>query len=102
VAARAITVEQLGGHVPDRRVLLARVLTDLAPLLVLWAVDPGELHARYRTRLGTLGRQVRVELGDRELTGTAVDVTPDGLVIRLGDGTDEVVLVGDVVHLRPA
>jgi BirA family biotin operon repressor/biotin-[acetyl-CoA-carboxylase] ligase len=101
VAAGAITVEQLGGHVVDRRVLLARVLTDLAPLLVLWAVDQGELHARYRTNLGTLGRRVRVELGDRELTGTAVDVTPDGLVIRLEDGTDEVVLAGDVVHLRP-
>jgi BirA family biotin operon repressor/biotin-[acetyl-CoA-carboxylase] ligase len=101
VAAGAITVEQLGGHVVDRRVLLAQVLTDLAPLLVLWVFDPGELHARYRTHLGTLGRRVRVELGDRELTGTAVDVTPDGLVIRLEDGTDEVVLAGDVVHLRP-
>jgi BirA family biotin operon repressor/biotin-[acetyl-CoA-carboxylase] ligase len=102
VAARAITVEELGGRVLDRRVLLARLLADLAPLLVLWTRDPDELQARYRTGLATLNRRVRVELGERELTGTAVDVTPDGLVVRLDDGTEEVVLVGDVVHVRPA
>ena len=102
VAARAITVEELGGRVVDRRVLLARLLADLAPLLVLWIRDPDELRARYRSRLDTLGRLVRVELGDRELTGTAVDVTSEGLVVRLDDGTEEVVLVGDVVHLRGA
>jgi BirA family biotin operon repressor/biotin-[acetyl-CoA-carboxylase] ligase len=101
VAARAITVEELGGRVLDRRVLLTRMLADLAPLLLLWIRDPDELQARYRSRLGTLGRRVRVELGDRQLTGTAVDVTPEGLVVRLDDGTEELVLVGDVVHLRP-
>jgi BirA family biotin operon repressor/biotin-[acetyl-CoA-carboxylase] ligase len=102
VAARAITMEELGGHVVDRRVLLARMLTDLAPLLALWAADPHELEARYRTRLATLARRVRVDLGNRELAGTAVDVTPEGLVVRLDDGTDQVVLTGDVIHLRPA
>jgi BirA family biotin operon repressor/biotin-[acetyl-CoA-carboxylase] ligase len=102
VAARAVTVEELGGRAVDRRVLLARLLADLAPLLVLWIRDSDELRARYRSRLDTLGRLVRVELGDRELTGTAVDVTSEGLVVRLDDGTEEVVLVGDVVHLRGA
>jgi BirA family biotin operon repressor/biotin-[acetyl-CoA-carboxylase] ligase len=101
VAARAITAEELGGRTVDRRVLLERLLADLAPLLVLWARDAGELLARYRAHLGTLGRRVRVELGERELVGTAVDVTADGLVIRLDDGTEQVVLAGDVVHLRP-
>jgi BirA family transcriptional regulator, biotin operon repressor / biotin---[acetyl-CoA-carboxylase] ligase len=101
VAARAITVEELGGHSVDRRALLGRLLADLAPLLDRWARHPEELHARYRAHLDTLGRRVRVELGDRELSGVAVDVTPDGLAIRLADGTEEVVLAGDVVHLRP-
>jgi BirA family biotin operon repressor/biotin-[acetyl-CoA-carboxylase] ligase len=102
VAARAITVAELGGHPVDRSALLGRLLADLAPLLDLWARHPDELHARYRARLDTLGRRVRVDLGDRELSGVAVDVTPDGLAIRLADGTEEIVLAGDVVHLRPA
>ena len=89
VAARAITVEELGAHPVDRRALLGRLLADLAPLLDLWTRRPDELHARYRARLDTLGRRVRVELGDRELSGVAVDVTPDGLAIRLADGTEE-------------
>jgi BirA family biotin operon repressor/biotin-[acetyl-CoA-carboxylase] ligase len=102
VATRAVTMEELGGQVVDRRVLLERLLTDLAPLLALWARDPGELQARYRNRLDTLGRRVRVDLGERELTGIALDVTPDGLLVRLDDGTDQLVLTGDVIHLRTA
>jgi BirA family biotin operon repressor/biotin-[acetyl-CoA-carboxylase] ligase len=107
VAARAITVEELGDRVPregpvDRGVLLDRLLADLAPLLVLWADDPEALLVRYRDRLDTLGHEVRVDLGDRELTGTAIDVTAAGLALRLADGTEQVVLTGDVVHLRPA
>ena len=45
---------------------------------------------------------MRVDMGDRLLSGTAVDVTADGLAIRLADGTEQLVLAGDVVHLRPA
>ena len=102
VAARAITLEELGGRPVDRHVLLDRLLADLAPLLELWAADPDELRARYRSRLDTLGRTVRVDLGDRVLSGTAVDVTADGLMVRLADGTERLVLAGDVNHLRPA
>ena len=102
VAARAITVEELGARPVDRHVLLERLLTDLAPLVELWIDTPDELHAEYRSRLDTLGRAVRVDMGDRLLSGTAVDVTADGLAIRLADGTEQLVLAGDVVHLRPA
>jgi BirA family biotin operon repressor/biotin-[acetyl-CoA-carboxylase] ligase len=102
VAARAITAAELGGEVLDRRVLLQRLLADLAPLLVLWSREPDALCACYRARLDTLGHRVRVDMGDREIAGTARDVTPDGLVIRMDDGTDQVVLAGDVVHLRRA
>ena len=56
---------------------------------------------RYRARLATLGRRVRVERAADTLEGDAVDVTDDGaLVVRRDDGTDELVTVGDVVHLR--
>ena len=102
VAARAITAEELAGHAVDRHALLEWLLADLAPLLVVWQHDADELHARYRSRLATLGRMVSVDLGDRQLSGTAVDVTYGGLTLRRADGTEEVVLTGDVVHLRPS
>jgi BirA family biotin operon repressor/biotin-[acetyl-CoA-carboxylase] ligase len=56
---------------------------------------------RYRARLATLGRRVRVERACDELVGEAVDVDDDGaLRVRLADATVERVTVGDVVHLR--
>lgn len=56
----------------------------------------------YRDRLGTLGRSVRVDLGESILEGTATDVDDDGrLVVEpVGGGPTVTVAVGDVVHLR--
>jgi biotin-(acetyl-CoA carboxylase) ligase len=46
---------------------------------------------------------VRVDLGDREIEGTASDVDAAGrLVVTPDEGASEVIAVGDVVHLRPA
>ena len=57
--------------------------------------------AAYRERLSTLGRLVRVDLGDAHLEGTALDVDDAGrLVIDAGDGDPVAVAAGDVVHLR--
>ena len=35
-------------------------------------------------------------------SNSLLDVTPDGLLVRLDDGTDQLVLTGDVIHLRTA
>lgn len=58
---------------------------------------------RYRSRLLTLGRRVRVELpGDRECVGRATAVGDDGrLEVTDPAGTTHRFDVGDVVHLRP-
>ncbi len=57
----------------------------------------------YRQRLVTLGRSVRVDLGDRVLEGTAVDVDDGGrLELEHAGGARTTVAVGDVVHVRPA
>ncbi len=62
---------------------------------------PEDCHEAYRLRLDTLGRQVRVELPDRQVVGRAADVRPDGaLVVAVEGGSDLVVSAGDVVHLR--
>jgi BirA family biotin operon repressor/biotin-[acetyl-CoA-carboxylase] ligase len=93
--ATACNVEA-GGPVHREQVLdafldhLARRLEDLDAVA-----------ADYRTSLGTLGRRVRVDLGDRQIEGTATDVDEAGrLVVTPTGGQPVTVAVGDVVHLR--
>jgi len=61
----------------------------------------------YRSRLGTLGRRVRVDLGDATVVGVATDVDETGRLVVETDGVDGAetgppvaIAVGDVVHLR--
>jgi len=56
----------------------------------------------YRERLSTLGRRVRVDLGDHLLVGVASDLDADGALVVTPDGGAPVtVAAADVVHLRP-
>ncbi len=54
----------------------------------------------YRRRCSTIGREVRVVLGDGEVEGEAVDVTEGGRLLVLSDGELRSFDAGDVVHLR--
>jgi BirA family biotin operon repressor/biotin-[acetyl-CoA-carboxylase] ligase len=59
--------------------------------------------AEYRRRCTTLGRSVRVAVssGSGEVMGTAIDITPEGLlVVELGSGT-RTISAGDVYDDRP-
>jgi BirA family biotin operon repressor/biotin-[acetyl-CoA-carboxylase] ligase len=97
LAGNATACNLEAGHAVDRDRLLDRFLARLAVLLE----ELDRVPARYRARLVTLGRRVRVQRARDALEGDAVDVTDDGaLVVRTDDGTDERVTAGDVVHLR--
>lgn len=99
LAERATACNLEAGHSVDRAQVLDAFLDDLASRLD----DLDGVPAAYRDALATLGRRVRVDLGAREIEGTATGVDPSGrLVIATEDGTTEVVAVGDVVHLRNA
>jgi len=54
----------------------------------------------YRSRLGTIGRRVRVERADGNLVGTAVDIDEAGRLLVERDGVVEAIAAGDVIHLR--
>jgi BirA family transcriptional regulator, biotin operon repressor / biotin---[acetyl-CoA-carboxylase] ligase len=82
----------------DRRTLLDAWLERLDARLD--ALD-GVL-ADYRPRCATLGREVRVERPDGEVTGRAVDVTDAGHLVVEAGGRRIDLAVGDVVHVRPA
>jgi len=55
----------------------------------------------WRGHAATLGRQVRVLLGQKTVEGTALEVNNEGaLVVERRDGSRTVVHAGDVEHLR--
>lgn len=60
------------------------------------------LLAEWRARSATLGRRVRVDLGRDDIVGEATDITDDGHLVVTTEHGPRVVVVGDVVHLRPA
>ena len=67
------------------------------------ALEQSEFHNTYKQYLSTLGARVKVDLPTGEsVTGTAVDVAPDG-ELKLVDACalTHYISAGDVVHLRP-
>ncbi|MEU6529662.1 biotin--[acetyl-CoA-carboxylase] ligase [Streptomyces sp. NPDC046928] len=93
----------------DRDPLLRAVLRSLEEWYGRWTAASGDpvasgLQETYAAGCATLGKQVRAELpGDRAITGEAVALDGDGrLVIATGEGVQEPVGAGDIVHLRRA
>ncbi|HET9732588.1 MAG TPA: biotin--[acetyl-CoA-carboxylase] ligase [Acidimicrobiales bacterium] len=103
VAATATSLDRLCGHrvpVADLAVAVLEALEGRRRQLD----DPegrAALAVDYRRSCCTVGQRVRVELPNRAVTGTAVDVTAEGRLVLDADGTRMEVSVGDVVHLRP-
>lgn len=98
-----------GAVTTDRDPLLRAVLRSLEEWYGRWRSaggDPGAsgLQETYAAGCATLGRRVRAELpGDRSITGEAVAIDGDGrLVLATGEGVQEPVGAGDIVHLRTA
>lgn len=92
------------GHRVDRAELLESVLARFeARLTDLEAPDgPERLRRAHLDRSATVGGEVRVDMPDGPITGTAVDLALDGsLLVDSGDGP-VAFRAGDVVHLRPA
>ncbi|MGW5868087.1 biotin--[acetyl-CoA-carboxylase] ligase [Streptomyces sp. NPDC055239] len=96
-----------GATTTDRDTVLRAVLRSLEQWYGDWRAVEGDpaasrLQETYAAGCATLGRKVRAELpGDRSIMGEAVAVDGDGrLVLATGDGVQEPVGAGDVVHLR--
>ena len=92
----------------DRARLLARLLIELEQRVDQWRRgDLAGLATEYRTHCGTIGQQVRIDVGGGgQLEGTVTGIEPDGsLRLHSGSGRfaqDRIVHTGDVMHLRPA
>lgn len=98
-------------EVPTRPEVLAAVLERFAAVLDRVNQDPGRelgpygaVRGEIEARLGTIGREVSVELPgtDWPLTGTATGLGAAGqLLVRTPDGAIREFSAGDVVHVRP-
>ena len=101
----AISLRQAGAGV-DREELLSTVLSGFGTLLARWEHAGGDggagIRADYLEHLATIGSTVTVQLpADHRVTGRAVDVTVEGMLVLDGDdGTTRRFAAGDVVHLR--
>jgi BirA family transcriptional regulator, biotin operon repressor / biotin---[acetyl-CoA-carboxylase] ligase len=101
----ATSLLSLGVEMPDRDVLVARLLLELGRRVDVWrraGGADGSLSDDYRARSLTIGNPVRATLpGDREVVGTALSVDEQGRLRIESNGHTVAVSAGDVVHLRP-
>jgi BirA family biotin operon repressor/biotin-[acetyl-CoA-carboxylase] ligase len=75
--------------------------TVLHAMLSAYDALPCDATAAYRDALDTIGRSVRVELRDGDVSGRALDVLADGRLVVLDEcGVTHRFDTGDVVHLR--
>ncbi|MGA0802780.1 MAG: biotin--[acetyl-CoA-carboxylase] ligase [Ilumatobacteraceae bacterium] len=79
---------------------VCRAVLEQLDDVMTWSAT--RLHDEYRRRLGTLGREVRVEVSaDETVEGRALDVETDGRLVVLDRcGVTHRFAVGDVVHVR--
>ena len=103
LAEIATSLRHLVGHDVDRTDLVVAILRGFEHHVALVDTASGAelLRRAYLERSATVGRPVRVELGDRTITGAAVDVDVAGRLVVEADHQRHALSVGDVVHLRP-
>jgi BirA family biotin operon repressor/biotin-[acetyl-CoA-carboxylase] ligase len=97
----ATSLTLAGAEHADRDPLLRALLRRLADWYRRLRDAGGDplasgLRETYLVHCATIGREVRLDLGDRSVTGTADDIDPAGRIVV--DGTPYA--AADVVHLR--
>jgi BirA family biotin operon repressor/biotin-[acetyl-CoA-carboxylase] ligase len=90
------------GQAAPRALFTAALLLSLEQWLEVHAEQGFDaIRDAWRSRSVTLGRQVRVRMGDRDVDGVAEELDASGaLLVRTATGVERV-MTGDVVLLRP-
>jgi BirA family biotin operon repressor/biotin-[acetyl-CoA-carboxylase] ligase len=100
LGSRARTLAEAAGHSVDREALAAELLLEMADLNSGMSASVEERQAvrtAWRARLDTLGREVRILQGAREVRGRAEDVDDNGtLLVRADAGQLILITWGDV------
>jgi len=101
VRSTVAALDTEAGKPIGREDVAVSLLCSLETWLTKLASEPALVLETYRDRCCTLGRGVRVELADRIVAGTAVDIDTNGRIVIEGTAGRTALSVGDVVHLRP-
>jgi len=102
LAAGATSLNRIAGHEIDRDELVARLLAATGSLSAILSSPGGRrtIASQYRLCCATLGREVRVQLGDEIVTGRALDVDDAGCLLVSSAACIRSISAGDVVHVR--
>ncbi len=96
IADIATSLKRETGHEMSREAVLASLLNRFEALYIV-AQQGSAVHEAWRSRLETLGRQVRARFGQQVEEGLAEDVDAEGsLILRRPDGSRVTVAAGDV------
>lgn len=99
IAPIATSLKQELGRDVQREAVLAALLNHFESLYE--SSNPDAVHAAWKSRLETLGRDVQVTFRGETISGLAEDVDADGnLLVRTPDGTLQTFEAGEV-SLRP-
>jgi len=95
----AVSLKMATGRPQRRTALLPRLLHALEAVYA--EPSPERVCRLWKARCSTLGREVRVSIGDERVAGVAEDISQDGeLILCQTDGVRRAVSAGDVVLLR--
>ena len=102
IARRGTALNRVTGRPIDRDALVERLLRNTGAWNVRLATPAGRqtVSSAYRQRSATIGREVRVELDDEVVTGTALDVDDAGCLLVSTGACIRTIAAGDVVHVR--
>jgi BirA family biotin operon repressor/biotin-[acetyl-CoA-carboxylase] ligase len=100
VVTPATSLYMEAGHEVSRLQIILELITDMDNLYHT-IVSGGSVFNKWRDRLITLGKEVKVTSGKEELEGIAESVETDGsLLVRSPDGILDRVVAGDVTLRR--
>jgi BirA family biotin operon repressor/biotin-[acetyl-CoA-carboxylase] ligase len=100
---KATSISREAGGDIQRVGLVQRALEELERCYGEMTTSFDLIHQEWSSRSSTLGRRVKIITRSCEFEGMAVVLEADGaLLVRKDDGSEERVLAGDCVHLRPA
>jgi len=102
IAAHGAALNRVVGHEIDRDELTAGLLCSAGKWNEELASKEGRLRlsSAYRRSCSTIGREVRVELADETVFGTALDLDDAGCLLVSTGTCLRTIAAGDVVHVR--
>ncbi len=94
----AISIKNILNTGTDKNLIFSLIIKKLYEnLLFVKNNDFNNVFLRWKTNLGWLGEEIKLDLGDEIITGILKDINSDGAVIISNNGFDRVFYTGDLI-----